>query len=121
MKEHLDDAKSKSKDSHMWKHWVNHHGGGWKFPCATMPRTVGIASPPRRSERSGVGTRPQVKRESAAQGISPAMMTQVKMRVRAQRSCAHPPVCLTRGGSNTPGESCAFLCEPIPLGTAWQF
>ena len=26
-KEHLDDAKSKSKDSHMWKHWVNHHGG----------------------------------------------------------------------------------------------
>ena len=27
MGEHMDDARSKSKDSHMWKHWANQHGG----------------------------------------------------------------------------------------------
>ena len=27
MSEHVEDARSRSKDSHMWKHWSNQHGG----------------------------------------------------------------------------------------------
>ena len=51
MGEHMDDARSRNKDSHVWKHWANQHGGaetrfGFKilaFFSSPLERQVGEA------------------------------------------------------------------------------